>query len=220
MNLAAGTAALLCCATWQANAISLEIGSYQSDEAGKSGGLLSVKGSTLSFLPSSDGSGFSFTILDGIDSVGLNGHMSGAWTIGSPISAGPNAWYASVSGLGTLSIVDDDDLAFTADLSFQDIKSNGSAENLNVSGQVNLGNFHYTGANADLLALTSAGAGIETVTFQFGTGLSLPQITDGTEHKTSFSGSITSVPDVGSTLSLLGMAMVATGGVRRFIRRR
>jgi hypothetical protein len=220
--------------SFQANAITLDFASVAAKRGtGNSGGLVQVQGSAFGFqnaMTAGTDTGYSFSIVNSDSgtgaALGLKGAMIGSWNIGAVSSLGYGIEQASVSGVGQLYIFDGL-TAFTADLSWAAIRSSGTSENLNVSGDVNLSNFAYSGANSDLVALLGAAQGVETVTFQFTSPISLSQLTDGTKYSRSFSGTIegvpstsggSSVPDGGLTACLLGVGMLAMAGCRRLVR--
>lgn len=162
-------------------------------------------------------SGPSISITSG-SALGFTGGISSVYGVG-PITttstpAGP-VETAAVNGTGVLSIFDGA-FTLTADLSWVDIASFGTAGNLNTQGTANLTNIIYGGSNADLLALVNAGGGINTLTFQFANPATLTNLftTRTTTTQTSFSGSITPVPVPGA-LWLFGSGLLGLAAMTR-----
>jgi hypothetical protein len=132
------------------------------------------------------------------DSVGLDGFLSpgGPFVIG-PITISGGLQSAPVTGASTLHITDNATLDLTGTINWVNIATISVAGVLNLNGQVNLTAITYTGTNSDLVALAAAGAGEDVVTFQFVPPQTLTQLTT-TGGQTSYSGSITSVPEPGA----------------------
>ena len=146
--------------------------------------------------------------------IGTFGNIQGTFTIGTVVGNS-----APVTGSGTLSI-DDGVAVLTATVEFVDISQMGALGGLNTMATVNLSSISYVGGNSDLLALVSAsGEGIATVTYQFTAPTTLASL-KVTDTETSYSGSITApvgVPDGGSTIMLLGLALVGLNSLRKRI---
>lgn len=156
----------------------------------------------FSFTP--DGSD-SLTITSGTAS-GLLGHISGLFAVSS-ISGSPPVETATVSNTGMLSIFDGGD-TLTASLDWLDITTIGTFGGLNIQGMANLSSISYGGSNSDLVALSNAGLGIQTLSFQFTAPVSLTDLFNAPDStSTSFSGSITVVP-LPAALWLMGSALV------------
>ena len=160
--------------------------------------------------------GFDFAITGstGDDSaVGLLGNLGGSFAIGT-ISGNS----APVTGSGTLSITDASMVQLTATVDWVNIKQEDAAGGLNTLASINLSSISYGGSNADLLAMLSASqTGKVVVTFQWDEVVSLASLKT-TEQDTSYSGSMTapiSVPDGGSMIAMLGMAVLGLGALRR-----
>jgi len=158
-----------------------------------------------------------FNVTSGTAS-GLTGEVTGTYTIGTITTSGSTST-APVSGTGTFVIHDGVNI-FSATLVWVDVSQTGTGGTLNVTGAANLTAITYTGANADLLALKNAGAAANTLTFQFVPAISLADLKSGTgAHSTSFSGTVASVvPDGGTTVAMLGFALLGVAGVRRTIK--
>ena len=207
--LAAGAMAL---SSHQAEAIIIDFGNTQNGE-------IDFNGNTDSFSFGNGPSGFSLAVTNvfgGVgDSVNNLGKIGGTFTIGA-ISISGGVQTASVTGSGTMTIRDSSGNLLTGTLTWDSIQSSGTGGTINVNGSLNLTGIAYAGSESDLNTLKFNGGGIEAVTFQFIPGLTLTQLTaDGTTNATSFSGSIASIPDGGSTVALLGLALVGIEGLRR-----
>lgn len=162
--------------------------------------------STFGFT-STNGYQFSISsVLGGVgDSVGLDGYVNpgGPFTIGSITIAG-GLQSAPVTGTSTLHITDNQTNDLTGTITWISIATISVAGVLDLNGQVNLTGITYpVGTNSDLSALAAAGSGEDVVTFQFVPAKTLTQLAT-TGGQTSYSGSITSVPEPG-TLVLVAM---------------
>jgi hypothetical protein len=168
---------------------------------------------SFSFSPATS----NFQVTSGTAS-GLLGEMTGAFTIGTittTIIPGIGMMQtASVSGSGTF-VIHDGAFTLSAVLTWVDIAQLGSGVVINTTGTVSLTGITYGGSNPDLLALATAGNGANVLSFQFAPTVSLEELRNGPgAHKTSFSGSVTTVPDRGSTLMLLGLAVAGVAAIR------
>ena len=168
---------------------------------------------TFSFSPSAT----NFQVTSGTAS-GLLGEMTGTFTIGTittTIIPGIGTMQtASVTGSGTF-VIHDGAFTFSAVLTWVDIAQLGSGAVLNTTGTVSLTGITYGGSNPDLVALATAGSGANVLSFQFAPTASLEELRNGPgPHKTSFSGSVATLPDGGSTLMLLGLAVAGIAAIR------
>jgi hypothetical protein len=168
--------------------------------------------------------GYQFSIssvLGGVgDSEGLDGFLSpgGPFTIGAITVAG-GLQSAPVTGTSTLHITDNATLDLTGTINWVNIATISVAGVLNLNGQVNLTAITYSGTNSDLQALAAAGAGEDVVTFQFVPPQTLTQLTT-TGGQTSYSGSISAVPEPGTWMLVAmgtGLGVFLRG--RKFARR-
>jgi hypothetical protein len=164
----------------------------------------------FNFTPSAN----SFHITSGT-AAGLLGDMSGTFSIGAITTSGGMST-APVTGTGTF-VIHDGSSDLTGTLVWVSIGQLGTFDGLNITGNVNLTGITYSGSNADLLAMAAVGSGIDTLSFQFTTTVSLADLTTSS-HDTSFSGSI-EVPDGGLTVATLGFALVSVEGFRRKLRK-
>ena len=145
---------------------------------------------------------------------GLMGEMTGTFTIGTITTIG-GVSSASVSGSGTF-VIHDGVNTLSATLTWVDITQNGTGDNLNITGTVNLTGITYGGSNADLVALRNAGNGANVLTFQFVPAVTLATLRNGPgPNSTSFSGTVATLPDGGTTVALLGLALTGLEGLRR-----
>ena len=177
--------------------------------------------STFSFT-STNGYQFSISSVQGGvgDSVGDNGFLApgGPFVIG-PITISGGLQSAPVTGTSTLHITDNATLDLTGTINWVNIATISVAGVLNLNGQVNLTAITYSGTDSDLAALAAAGSGEDVVTFQFVPAKTLTQLAT-TGGQTSYSGSITSVPEPGTwMLVAMGTGLGIFSRSRRLARR-
>ena len=147
------------------------------------------------------------------DSIGnLGTLLSGTFAIGTVTTALNGTQSANVTGSGTLTINDGDGFNLTGALSWVNIVQSGTGTSLNLKGDVNLTGVTYGGTSADLLALV--GNDSDSLSFTFNPAKTLTTLTT-TKVSTGFSGQITSVPDGGMTVMLLGAALSTMGLLRK-----
>jgi len=185
----------------------------QIDYGTTTGSAISFNGSGgFSFNP---GVG-SFRVTSG-NAAGLLGDISGTFNIGSITTSG-GVSSAPVSGSSQFVIHDAANNSLTGTLTMADIVQVGTGSTLNSQGVINLSGLSYNGTNPDLIALAAAGSGMNVITFQFASPITL-QTMASTVLNTSFSGSVfteeTQVPDGGATVMLLGLALSGLALVRR-----
>jgi len=158
----------------------------------------------------------------GTAAIGLLGTFnSGPFTIGA-ISETSNGTdvdeSAPVTGPGgVLSINDGSGFNLTGNVNWFDIATHNYAGGINSKLVVNVTGLSYGGSNPDLLALGQAGTGQLDLTFQFAPGRSLADLTEGSgPYNTSFSGSLTVVPEPTSTACiLLGLGALTVARIVR-----
>jgi hypothetical protein len=168
---------------------------------------------TFHFAPSTN----NFQVTSGSAATFL-GQMTGTFTIGTITTIGTTST-AAVSGSGTF-VIHDGSFDLTATLTWVDITQNGTGDNLNITGTVNLTGITYGGTNADLVALRNAGNGANVLSFQFVPAVTLATLRNGPgSHSTSFSGTVATLPDGGTTVALLGLALTGLEGLRRGMKR-
>jgi len=219
-TLAAGLFAFA--APQAANAITLNFSSVTN-----AGITFNPVGDTFSFTDG-DG-GFDFAIGGGATGAanGLKGNLGGTFTIDGPIITSPGPFLGTIieqssvsSSSGTFSIVDASNQVFFANVSWIDIYTMGNPLStqggINAGGVLNLSGITYSGTNVDLLNLSLAPNGLGAITFQFQPGQFLSNLTAGTTPQaTTYSGTVSSVPEGGSAMALLGLALIGIEIVRR-----
>lgn len=149
----------------------------------------------------------SFQITSG-SALGLLGDIGGTFTIGAITGS-----TASVTGTGSF-VIHDGLNNLTADVTWLKLSQVGVGGILNVDGNLNLTNIAYSGFNSDLLALKNAGSAINTVTFQFSHATNISTLKT-TAKSTSFSGSVATAPDGGTTLLLMGLGLSGVAFIGR-----
>ena len=145
---------------------------------------------------------------------GLQGNIGGTFFVGPITTVGALEMASVTTTDGTLS-VDDGSATLTADLDWTDIfvyqKLVGG---LNATGISNLSNISYSGSNSDLLDILNGIEQTAVLTFQFSPLMmnSLAELmTDGAVNSTSYSGSVSSVPEPSSCVLLVmaGLGLLA-----------
>jgi hypothetical protein len=121
------------------------------------------------------------------------GNIIGTFDIGAITTTG-TVESASVTGTGQFVIHDGSGHDWIGNVVWDEIRVENTAGNLNLEAVANMTFVSYDGgSNADLLALASAPAASNTITFQFNPAVSLAGL-KSEEHSTTFSGSISTVP--------------------------
>lgn len=162
------------------------------------------------FLPTSD----NLKVTTGTANNDL-GEITGSYQIGTITTIG-SVSSASVTGTGTFVIHDGTGHDFSATLTWANITQQNTGGNLNITGGANLSNITYTGSNADLLALTGGNnLGINVLAFTFIPAVSLQDLATTPHTALSFSGTVSKAPDGGTTVALLGSALVGLSVLRR-----
>jgi hypothetical protein len=207
--------ALLLSLSYQAKAITL-------DFQGLDGTVINFTTNSTFGFTTTNGYQFSISSVTGGagTSVGFNGYLSpgGPFTIGA-ITTNAGLQSAPVTGTSTLHITDNAATDLTGTINWISIGTINVLGVLDLSGQVNLTGITYPGGNSDLGALAAAGSASDVVTFQFipAKDLTLLSTAGG---QTSYSGSITSVPEPGTwVLVALGTGLGVFLRGRKQVRR-
>jgi hypothetical protein len=188
---------------------------YSFSYASRPGSAIVFPGNhTFHFAPGTN----DFVVTSGTAS-GDFGQIIGTFTIGT-ITPIPGGATAPVTGTGTFVIHDGTGHDLTASLTWVDITQIGTSGTLNIGGAINLTSITYTGTNHDLVNLRIAGSASDTLDFTFNPAVTLAHLRNGPgSHSTSFSGTVSyQVPDGGTAVALLGIALAGVGGVRRMFR--
>ena len=140
---------------------------------------------------------------------GLQGNIGGTFVVGTITAVGGVEQASVTTADGTFSVDDGASNTLTADLDWKDILVFGKLVGaMNVTGITNLSNVSYSGSNSDLLGIKNGSDQTVILTFMFSpfTKKSLTELmADGQVNSTSYSGSLSSVPEP-SACVLLGMA--------------
>ena len=183
--------------------------SMQLDFSSLGGSLLSFSGTngSLSFTPGTGGFDFQIASSNLSGLVGLDGSISNVFTIGTITPEGPGQ-QAPVSGTGTFSIYDGSSATLTGSISWNLAMTSGTQGALNPLAAPNLSNFSYSGSNLALQELAADTSGISVLSFQFIPSETLTQLSSGGSAKsTSFSGSVTAIPEPGEYALVLQGAL-------------
>ncbi len=178
----------------QLQAINLDISTIDN---GTTGAGLRFNGGpgdndTFVFVNNAAGRNFTVALSSGVgDSIGLNGIISGTFTIG-PVSVFGGVEMAPVtSSAGAQLIIFDGAATFSGFINWIEIDSMGTSDFLNVGGVINLTGMTYNGTKADLIALAASPGAVATLQFGFVPSRSVSQLkADGAVNFTSFTGDI------------------------------
>jgi hypothetical protein len=137
--------------------------------------------------------------------AGFYGSIGGTFAIGDVTTIGPTST-APIAGNGTFTIFDGA-TPLVASITLNEMSQTGTGAVLNVDGAVNVTAISYAGTNPDLVALRDDTSGSAAISFQFALVRSIEYMKT---HRlsTTFSGSVVSTPDLGTTVSLLGLGMI------------
>lgn len=141
---------------------------------------------------------------------GLQGNIGGTFIVGTITTVG-GMEQADLTTNGTFSLYDGVSNTLTANLDWKDITVyNKLSGVMNGDGAVNLTNIQYAGSNPGLKQIRDGTDQSVVLTFQFSplAKKSLTELmTDGQVSSTSYSGSLSSVPEPSSCVMLGGMAV-------------
>ncbi len=183
--------------------------------------LFTGAGDTIEFLNTST---YDFVIATTSPNLGgLQGNIGGTFLVGTITVDGGMETASVTTADGSFSVYDGAN-TLTADLDWIDIfVFNEFVGGLNVmGGTANLDNFSYSGSNSDLLSILNGSDQTVILTFQFSplTSNSLTVLmADDQVNSTSYSGSLSSVPEpgmlvlltLGGFVALFGYAIKRTG---------
>jgi hypothetical protein len=123
---------------------------------------------------------------------------------------------ATVSGAGTLTIVDNLGNLFTATLTMLNVKTigNGLHGNVNVNGGIDLTGIAYHGTQTDLVALRNIGSATYSMNWTFPSSAeeNLTYLVANADSTTSWTGEITAVPEQSTSLvaAFLGLLLASS----------
>lgn len=211
-------------ATFRAEAISIDIVNVTGNTLATSAVLDFDGTGNFTFDEASTGvnAGYDF-IINGIsggagDSFGLVGNISGTFSIGA-IAAGPPETAPVTSSPGATLTIWDGTTTFSGLIDWVELRRDGTSADLNIAGAVNLTSITYTGTVQDLIDLMGdTDEASATISFSFNPARTITQLKT-TRAKTSYSGDLTSVPDGGMTLTLLGASLTGLAMAGRRMRR-
>ena len=160
---------------------------------------------------------------DGTLAVGLFGVFNNGPFNYDNITSGGGLQSATVTGpLASLVLSDGLGNNLTGTVNWVEITTLGSAGGINGDLIINLTGLAYSGSNQDLKTLVAASEGALDLTFQFGSGMTLSQLSSGSGgYTTSFSGSMsvqTAVPEVSQVYAILFLMGIlgAASALQRF----
>jgi len=178
----------------------------------------SVAGATIKFTGTGDKiefpntGAYDFAITDATAGtlVGLSGTIGGTFNVGAITTVAGVEQALVTTANGSFGVFDGAKW-LTASLDLEDITVyNKLAGVINGMGMANLVNIAYTGANSDLMAIKTGTNQTVVLTFQFSplTKKSLAQLmTDGQVNSTSYSGSLSAIPEPSTLVGLAGMGL-------------
>jgi hypothetical protein len=137
--------------------------------------------------------------------VGLKGLFNNGPFSYGPITTVGSEQSATVTGpTGQLVIQDGSGFDLTGNIDWLQISTFNSSGAINADLVVNVTGLNYAGSNPDLLTLVANGPGALNLTYQFSPGKTLSDLTKGSgSYQTSYSGSLSVVPEPTSTVCLL-----------------
>ena len=202
------------------------VGSARADTvscnfACEAGSSIDFNGTNQSFdFPTTSTYDFAITTATSPNLGGLQGNIGGTFTVGTITTAEDGGQQANVTSTdGTFSVFDGAS-TLTANLNWETIQVlYGLFGILNVKGAANLSDVTYSGSNSDLLGIRNGTDQTVVLTFQFSpvTERTLAELmTPGQVNSTSYSGSLSSVPEPSSCMLLV----TASLGLLTYARRR
>ncbi len=177
-------------------------------------------GGSLS-VASDPSTGFEFQIANAtLPSLnGLFGRINGTFMIGTPITTAFGSEEASISGWGTMTLVDGTS-ELLATIAWNTAISLGPLGALNydvAESPPNLSKFLYLGTTSSpLYQLSNVTSGTNVLDFTFSSPESLSTLVQsGSSAATTFSGSFEAIPEPATFASILGFLTIAFAGWRR-----
>jgi hypothetical protein len=139
--------------------------------------------------------------------------------LGSVVTTGQQQTAPLISNGGTLTITDAASQMLTGSIAGIDLTTLGTGGVVNLDAIVNLKSVSYSGTNADLIQLRDEAkiGGVVALSYQFIPGQSLASLAAAyADNKTSFSGTISAIPEPSSLiLAAIGALAVLGCGAQR-----
>ncbi len=143
--------------------------------------------------------------------VGLYGNIGGTFTVGAITSPAAGFEQASIATTdGTLQLWDGASQSLMADLDWFNVAVFADLFGALGTGSANLTNFTYSGGNSDLHAFADGYDQTAVLTFQFSANNkhSLTELmTDGQVNNTSYSGSLSAIPEPSACALLIAAVL-------------
>ena len=181
---------------------SLDISSYPSSKIDFLGGGTALTGAQFQITDSGQsdaslGGNAQWWTTSGT-SPGLFGRFNGGpWSYGAITVSGVDQSANVTTPTGSFAIDDGSiqHLLATGNINWVQVTTHSYVGGVNAAATVNISGMTYTGLNTDLLALVAGGNGSVTLSFTFNPGKTLTQLTTGTGYTTTYSGSLSAVPE-------------------------
>lgn len=167
--------------------------------------LLFTSPNVLSFPPDTAGTrDFTVTIASDAGLVGKQGTIEGTFTVSNYQVLG-SLETADVSGTGKFTLFDASNVPLSADLTWSNVfVYSATVGGLNTNPDVNLSGWTYSGSDPLFQSITNGGT--LTLSFQFMPKQTLSQLL-ASGGNTSYSGSVSAVPEPSAGVLLAGAAL-------------